>query len=420
MGSQTSVGVRLEPDSAKAGDEVSGTVFLQVAEDTSATHIDVQVIGREKTKVKYTQKSGKSRSTRTAHEESQFLLGRWTLETFQGDVARAGRYQYPFSCSLPQYMGPGSIQFTSDASEFTSQSNSCEVQYLVSATLHKQGVGWFTSKLSGGNEASTPLFANISVPPPQEIKPAFVKSSIQINLCGCFSKGNISLQAAVDKDAFMVGEPFAVLYEASNFSSVDITEVVVTIHEELRWTAKSHAKVVNRTESQSFPAHKLNRTGEMVLPNRFQPSFHGRLVTCRHAVTVTLTTAFGYSNPSVRIPIWVFNAHMAEPIYSNEVDADDSDGDTYSLQKGPSELPSDWVAQVGGPVKLGCVPIVPGALMDVEQQARSQHSAGASAGAQVKEKGLCRAAVAIVGCCFFCGGPTGCFHALHMYFPGLF
>jgi len=96
MGSQTSVGVRLEPDSAKAGDEVSGTVFLQVAEDTSATHIDVQVIGREKTKVKYTHKSGKENPTARRMESRSFCWGVGRLRPSRVTLHVQGDTSTPF------------------------------------------------------------------------------------------------------------------------------------------------------------------------------------------------------------------------------------------------------------------------------------------------------------------------------------
>jgi len=367
MGSSTSIGIKFTSPEAgqpiSPGTTVSGTVYLSCTKQISATVLQLAVVGREVTAVRYTHTSGsgknKKRTNRTAHGQHCLFLLRWDLAKFPDGEVQVGQYEFPFAFQLPAANLPSTFCQSQGRSR-------CAVQYFLEARLSKPG--WLTWDAV----AYAPFAVVGLVPLVKSVEPTFIECHVPVTVCCCIGKGSMDLKVAINKDAAVTGEPLEVLYEARNNTSVDVQAVNVKLVEYVYWTAGAHAKASAIPLEQIMPSQKLNE-GEkvialeedavtMVVPKTFRADYRGNLVSCSHWLEVTLATKFGITNPTVRVPLRIYDQFVVATVLGVVVPGEEDNNeaaeegepeeDTNALPVGETVLPSNWMAVVAAEVVL--------------------------------------------------------------------
>lgn len=326
-GSSSSIGINLSSFDLKPGETVSGTVYLQVTKDCEASLLQLAIVGAEETSVVYHTGSGKHRHRHVAHESSNFLFARWNLATFQDNKCKAGKFEYPFSFTLPtDDLPPPFFEKGGD------DSNWCHIRYFVEARLFKHG--WLSSDTLEQKEFR--MFSHL--PLVKKIEPREVKHTVPVTSCCCIDRGNTHLKAYVDKNAFATGAKLEVLYEAHNRSKAEVLEIQVDLVEAVEWWAQGHSYRKDINQSIVMPADKLNEGErcialeddpiEMTVEEKFRERYGGKIVSCRHGVQVKLVTSWHTTDPTVKVPVRIFC-----PLETSEV----------AINPGNHEqLPPDW------------------------------------------------------------------------------
>jgi len=337
---------------------VNGTVYLSAEKDVAASHLQIAITGEERTRIKYRETKGsgdkKKTVTKYANQKNTFLCWRWNLAEFEEGTCPAGQREYPFTFTFPNQILPSSCFVARNGSR-------CQISYVLEARLYKQG--WFKFDTIARRAIS---FAG-STPALKPVEPVMVNEFAQVRYCCCINKGSMSLGAAVNKDAFMVGQDLEVLYEAANLSTVDATGILVSLTQRLFFKAKGQSKKFMDLQQQLLPPDKLN-TGEkrialeedpfnLQVKGSFLPSYKGGLVTIDHTIRVTLQTACCITNPCAVIPVQIYSSRASQEDDGDNEDGEDSDDDG-PMEVGATQLPPVWVPCVAVPVNLDSVRVV--------------------------------------------------------------
>ena len=61
-----------------------------------------------------------------------------------------------------------------------------------------------------------------------------------VNFCCCFSRGDMTLGAMSNKNAYTAGEAASVTYEVNNNSTSDVNDIVVSLKSKILFSARNH------------------------------------------------------------------------------------------------------------------------------------------------------------------------------------
>lgn len=352
------LGISCDTTSCTGGASIAGKVYLNVAKEVDASHLQIALVGEERTTVRYTESRGSGKNRRTVtkyvHACHTFLLRRWNLAEFADNKAQVGQFEYEFNFTLPATDDLPSTFYTA------ANGGKAQVTYYVETRLHK--TGWF----SWDTTASRVIQVTIPSPPVKPVESAMVQSTIPVRLCCCINKGEMDLKAMVNKDAFMTGDKMDILYEARNQSTAEVQHISVKLIEHVRWKAGSHGDGKRFVHKEQFPGTKLNE-GEryisleedpatLVVPATYRSSFKGQLMSCSHRLEVKLNTGFGISNPEVDIGIQVYDQNVGmDPDAEKDNGADEVEGDPDEggfKETGATEMPAGWQGVVVPAVNL--------------------------------------------------------------------
>ena len=352
MGNSTGLQVRFddsEPVDGNCG-VVSGKVGLQVEKDCTAKHVEIKVSGYESCSKVYHSGSGKNRKRHVARNSINFFELTYSVAVFDDGKVQKGQYEYPFQVQLPVNSAGGS--WPSSMSE-GSGDDCCKVGYVVKAELCGTG-NWISNKKPSA--AAEFLVMNFDQPP--AIKPTERQATVDFEtckICCCFlcSDGNAFLRAKADKDAYQVGEEVNVLYEARNKSlHTKVERIKVSVVERVRWNANGHeGEISNDAPSYQvmMPAEKLNDGGRAIsleedpcsikVPTMFRRSYNGRNVNVTHVLAVELTTNSNTSNPTVEVPLSLYNPGVVVSLPSASLLESDAP-ESWHPSVGPAFTPS--------------------------------------------------------------------------------
>lgn len=233
MGSSNSTIVVQIDSQVMAGCAVHGRIYLQLGEEVSASALQLEVFGQERTCVHYTRThstgSGKNRQTHTTHHYARahrsLLSISVPIANFPGGKAGPGQFEFPFTFTLPAGL-PTTMHVAG--------SSNCSVSYVVRARMVKPQ--WYKMDL----KAARPLLVSMA---PRPLNPAPVITppcTSPINFCCCCSRGAMTLACAIDAPTATRGDALGVGIACKNESTQPIGTAAITITERIHWRAQGH------------------------------------------------------------------------------------------------------------------------------------------------------------------------------------
>ena len=317
---QVTVGLRTEKQTYKAGDRVSGTVYVNVDRRAHpAQAIALRILGREHSLVHHTT----SETRREGHDEqthhrdhydestSDFLHVEYPLQSFATGRLLPGQYEFPFNITLPSNL-PSSMSCRQGESH-------CSVEYLLTATLVKPSSG--IGSLHPNAEQKLSIMA---IPPPgehlEDSSLLLPVDEVPVYSCCCHNKGSMILQTQFSKTTVQHQDTIDVQFRCSNQSTIQVKTVRIQLEEITEWTAhnRGRSEVVKRIldrremDASQFPElakrHKRRqrdyfgvppdhehgsdqwRHASIHIPFSARDTYNGQVVKVRHLVSVQLIT----------------------------------------------------------------------------------------------------------------------------------
>ena len=159
----------------KAGTSVKGTVKLNVTQEVEGNRLMVEVLAREKiADLVWRKKAIEGKQMKMEFEEKPFYSFQYCLQRFQDNCIEPGKYVYPFSLSLPDWLPTSMYQEFDDGCYWA-------LQYDLRARISKRIVSRARFDVLG---LPIPLGNHMIKPDPQILK---VKNNAKVD------KGNISV-----------------------------------------------------------------------------------------------------------------------------------------------------------------------------------------------------------------------------------
>mmetsp|Transcript_9745 Transcript_9745/g.14491 ORF Transcript_9745/g.14491 Transcript_9745/m.14491 type:complete len:452 (-) Transcript_9745:112-1467(-) len=215
----------------------------------------------------------------------------------------------------------------------------CRIVYKVKLKL---GGSWFNNH---SQEYIIPvmMFPMPVAPVPYNLQPFAEK----VKFCCCFNSGNITFGVSIDDTRVARQDRMNISFACYNESTAEIEFVSAKISEKVRWYAHGHSsssttilvnrnfqrtermdklsksEVKRRRDSDSSNAsHQRNmaqsrlreifdaiKTSEnmvtLFIPQSAHHTYSGQCCEVKHTLTIQIKTAFGVSNPTIRIPIQI-------------------------------------------------------------------------------------------------------------------
>jgi len=279
--------VQLEKGIYKGGEQVTGTVFLQLQEPSPSGAIVLGFQGTEYTrwKERRTRGTGKNRRTYYVTRSAKAVLCnyRFTLYQFPGEVPSQG-ITIPFSFVLPQNL-PGSFNL----SYFNTHA---EISYSVGAeftNIEQKGISNF-SRLK--------LYQEIQSLGQAE---SVSKSAKLLTWC-CLNKGTCSIRADYPQSSYTPAETAAVNVTLDNSESkIAVNSISMKLFKTIRLLAHPGSKVVSycivEASGQGTEAGTENPkslTTQLFLnlssvANQFEDQYttYGNLISCEYTLEVS-------------------------------------------------------------------------------------------------------------------------------------
>lgn len=221
------------------------------------------------------------------------------MAKFPNGSVSPGLYQFPFNFAL-HAMLPSSV--------YVSGHDHAALFYGVEVQLVRPNI--FKHDLV--HRCNFDVIAHV----PHPITPAMIMDSQNVNCCCCIHRGNVSLGARLERNAFAANEAVVVVWQLENASSRPISQILIELKETCRFFAEGHSAHKCHTLVQltlpAIPAgggfgdwngtsHQLS---QLQLPPMFPHcSLSSRLLQVTHSVVVTAKMPFGINNPVISLPV---------------------------------------------------------------------------------------------------------------------
>lgn len=233
--STASLVVHLDHPATYSGGTLSGTVYLEVRQEISATFLQISVSGMERSHTHWTTThssgSGKNRHTTTRHHHAyanRTLFGVSTpLAAYPHGLISPGMYVHPFIVPIPAGL-PSTMHAAGDGGD-------CRVNYSVDAHLVRPGA--FTSDIRSGEGFIVCSLPLCDPPFPFYATPA----TTRVTFCCCFDRGRATLGAAFDDTLAARGQTVGVNVAVRNESTVQPDSLFAQITEFVTWRAGGHS-----------------------------------------------------------------------------------------------------------------------------------------------------------------------------------
>mmetsp|Transcript_110403 Transcript_110403/g.191397 ORF Transcript_110403/g.191397 Transcript_110403/m.191397 type:complete len:426 (+) Transcript_110403:89-1366(+) len=309
--SHAQIEVALERPQYHAGDMLTGYVQVVVQSQMSCTELYARFHGEVRTEVHYTTQrtyeerlpNGEVRTRtetehRTAYDTQQLVEERRLVAYFPQKVVSPGLYQFPF-----QFMLHPSLV----SSCLVPGHNNAGVFYGVEVQLHRPNI--FKHDLV--HRSFFDLVAHV----PHPITPAILFDRKGVNCCCCISKGNVSLGAHLQQNAFRANEPIVVIIQFENASTAEVRHINVELKERIHFVAEGHCDTKLHTLASTFlpavpPSEGFgdwNGTPPVQVQLQVPPVQHCSLRTTLlqvdHFVEIRAQTPFGITNPTIDLPV---------------------------------------------------------------------------------------------------------------------
>lgn len=234
-----------------AGRTLSGSVFARSTSNVqSPVRVEAYITGKERTRVRYTEtyttsdgKGGHQTHTRTRYRNAERSIYRVTVNLGAvNDVQAGSQFRFPFQVQLPPDL-PSSMSTSRNGGY-------CMINYKFKAHVsnHHKVEQLF-------NVMSAPL----SMQPVPNLIPPIVKN---VEICGCFNRGSITMGARVANTRIGRGETAIIDFACKNQSRQRITKVEVDVKQEVHWSAGAHREYYKDVISYRL-FNRTERWGEM-------------------------------------------------------------------------------------------------------------------------------------------------------------
>lgn len=254
MGKVGKLQVALDKPYYTPGEDVSGTVYVELLESVDVDKIYVKVKGKEK--VKWTEEwqepiyeevdglrqlTGHNEESAEFDENESFFKKKIKL-TPQGDIEMGpGKYAFPFSFTLPSKGKKGGPLAGSwdigEAHHGVSWSGArgslpkmkAKVEYSLKAVVDLDDSKDLEKKLDFCVYPGLPK----ALPIPSDEREASVM------FCCCINRGSLKMQATLDKNVYAPGEQASAVLTVENNSSLEVT-AMVEMNRRMRLVADGH------------------------------------------------------------------------------------------------------------------------------------------------------------------------------------
>ena len=230
-----------------AGRTLSGSVFARSTSTyQSPVRVEAYITGKERTRVSYTEttrdSTGETRSS-TRYENAERSIYRVAVNLGSiADVQTGVPFRFPFWVQLPPDL-PSSMYIER-------YGGYSKIDYKF-----KAHVGGKHKVEQLFNVMSTPL----SMQPVPNLIPPIIKN---VNLCCCYSMGEIAMGARMPNTRIGRGETAIIDFACKNQSRKTISRVEVDINQEVCWSAGSHREYTKNVISSKL-FHRTEKWGEM-------------------------------------------------------------------------------------------------------------------------------------------------------------
>ena len=302
-----------------AGSHLKGQVWADIKSEIKGTQMQVQLIGAEKTAIRYTSGSGQQATTRTAHAQRSLIQAALPvnhLQMIQNGKIPVGRYKMPFDIELPDVL-PSSMSVVSGG-------NSCTVVYTIKAILKGSGMIYDYNCQRVIAIKAQPMERAVQ---PFEGQP----STVQVNLCGCMNRGNMTVGAHMEDTILDKGKTANLSLSCRNHTTVRVQRVEAMLWENTVWQAGGHCHATTKIlQKMDFGTQGLERKTQLVprgqslrndqlemlqelrtatnahmvtMPTHALNTYASQLMSVSHEVHIRVVTNYCIDNPELRIPI---------------------------------------------------------------------------------------------------------------------
>ena len=233
-----SIYVRLDKGDFYPGEQISGTILLDLYTNWSNDRVYLTIVGIEQTKVVEQKQDphNNNKPENIVHEDSNpFFSNQVPVYQFPGGSMPAGQYTFPFTFILQQGIPSSFSHF------FKEHGTDCyaAVVYEMRASLE-----------SGHNSDPALQFSvPFNVSQPAALGTGMTKKEIdqKIKSCCCIDKGQSKLTTYFEKSEYLVGEPAYMIAEVDNTQSkAKINKIEGIFKQELTIRAKNYTHNIHR------------------------------------------------------------------------------------------------------------------------------------------------------------------------------
>eukprot|EP01029_Cantina_marsupialis_P015654 TRINITY_DN3436_c0_g4_i1.p1 TRINITY_DN3436_c0_g4~~TRINITY_DN3436_c0_g4_i1.p1 ORF type:complete len:385 (-),score=116.18 TRINITY_DN3436_c0_g4_i1:207-1361(-) len=283
------IAVRTDKAFYNPGDVITGTVDVFANMPIECKGVMLKMTGFEKAEweEEHSRFEGPDDDRRTVHYIKEFK-GKKDFFKEKICVSQAltflapGRYAYPFSYQLPAGL-PGSFHEKRKHKAFEhTEHKKGEIVYKLKACLDCM----FAKDLKAKQ------YLTIHEALDGAIQPAFGEKTAQVRLCCVIPRGQVTLKAWFDKNAYTTGETAEIKAEIKNDSATDIKHMVVKLMRFITFEDKhGHRHVmtdtVHQEEYKGVDSGK-HKTRDLPLSFKgdFVPTTNGKFVHCNYRFDV--------------------------------------------------------------------------------------------------------------------------------------
>ncbi|KAM9857014.1 arrestin domain-containing protein 3-like [Aulostomus maculatus] len=273
------------------GDTVTGAVTLVLSKQTLIKRLFVKLKGDAR--VRWLRKSSSRTYTSSAHRRyfklRQFLIPEYT----EGTVVPQGIHVYSFCLNLPQMSMPS-----------TFSGSHGKIVYKLAAKLSRS---W---RLDHTVEKEID-FVSKSYQNPHSLMSRQVGSTEKQVVY--FSKGNVHVEASIDKTAYIPGEVISIVAKINNASSSH-SRPKFSFVQDVEYRAKGHSSnkitVIEKVTNRSLdPQTQKEVWREIKLPSNLSPTIHNcEIILVEYHVKVYLDVS---DSPQARFPVVIIPPDLA-------------------------------------------------------------------------------------------------------------
>lgn len=360
LNSQIQAFIHLDKPFYSPGEQVNGTVSIQVSVPVQATDLELKLLGGEFVYFVHPQ-TGKisdiSEHTANTHDPNEHL-GNFTENRVFYDfknpiykfhkpgtevgIIKPGQYQFPFSFLLSEE-APSSFEYN-----WKNKGHRCNatIQYIITANVFDNNRGIKQMGGIAGNLAHKELTV---VPRLSGMirRNRRLELTENVNMCCCLNQGEVRVVAHFENDRFRIGSSAVIVLEIDNrHCSAAVNDVDIKLEQRLSFKARGQEQrkvtILKEVKGPGCPAKvaligKNSLKVDLGIYGTRQDgadifgSCHGELVECRHRIVIVFN--MGVMCNCSKSP----ELHLDVPIFKP------FDGEREPM---PSFMTSNWNPQI--------------------------------------------------------------------------